>query len=413
MPVVPGNECQSPMRLAFSDISAQSIGIGILTAVVGYTSSIAVVINGMHAVGATPGQITSGIAILCLALGICGTVLSLATHMPISGAWSTPGMALLSTLAAPPGGYPAAVGAFILTGVLIMIVGLWAPLGKLITRIPRPIAAAMLAGILFKLCLAPVQALGEVPRFAVPVILTWLLVGRFARLWAAPAALAVALTAMAFDGQGSVQALALPTLEFVRPSFDWPTLISIALPLFIVTMASQNIPGLTVLSTFNYHPSTRPIFLVTGGLSAVSALLGAPTLNLAAITAALCAGPDAHADPDRRYVAAVAAGLVYIMIFSLLAAVATSLVTSSSPILIEAAAGLALVGAFGTSMLGAMQGERDRLPALATFLITASGFSLYGIGAAFWGLCAGLAVHVLYTFGAANIGATKAKKSAT
>jgi benzoate membrane transport protein len=399
------------MRSLFSDISGQSIGIGIVTAVVGYTSSVAVVINGMHAVGASPGQITSGLAILCVAMGLCGIGLSLATRMPVSTAWSTPGMALLSTLPTPAGGYSAAVGAFVVTGVLIMIAGLWSPLGRLITRIPRPVAGAMLAGILFKLCLAPVAALGEVPIFAVPVILTWLVVGRFYRLWAAPAALAVALAAMAFGGQGSAQQLALPTLEFVQPSFDWQTLISIALPLFIVTMASQNIPGLAVLNTYGYHAQTRPIFLSTGGLSAVTALLGGPTINLAAITAALCAGPDAHAQPERRYTAAVVAGLVYVLIFSLLAAIATSLVTASSPILIEAAAGLALVGAFGTSMLGALQDEKQRLPALATFLVTASGFSLYGIGAAFWGLCAGLVVHFLYT--ATNMGTTKVKKSAT
>lgn len=399
------------MRSFFSDISGQSIGIGILTAVVGYSSSVAVVINGMRAVGASPEQITSGLTILCLAMGLCGIGLSLATRMPISIAWSTPGMALLSNLPAPAGGYSAAVGAFIVTGILIMISGLWAPLGKLITRIPRPIAGAMLAGILFKLCLAPVTALGEVPKFAVPVILTWLIVGRFYRLWAAPAALVVALGVMAFAGQGGSQQFVLPTLEFVQPSFDWQTLISISLPLFIVTMASQNIPGLTVLTTFGYQAPTQLAFLTTGGLSAVSALLGSPTINLAAITAALCAGPDAHAQPERRYAAAVIAGLVYAVVFSLLAAITTTLVTSSSPILIEAAAGLALVGAFGSSLLGAVQDEKERLPALTTFLVTASGFSLYGIGAAFWGLCAGLAVHLLYT--GANMGTTKVKKSAT
>ncbi|MDQ0394057.1 benzoate/H(+) symporter BenE family transporter [Labrys monachus] len=397
------------MRSLLSDVSAQSIGTGIITAVVGYTSSVAVVIHGMAAVGASPGEIASGLAVLCLAMGTCGVILSLATRMPISIAWSTPGMALLATLSAPPGGFPAAVGAFVVAGVLVMTAGFWSPLGKLITAIPRPIAGAMLAGILFKLCLAPVTALGEDPKFAVPVILAWLVVGRFARLWAAPAALAVALAAMAFDGQGGGQAVALPALEFIRPTFDWQTLISIAAPLFVVTMASQNIPGLTVLSAFGYHPSTRPIFLLTGGVSAASAIFGAPTINLAAITAALCAGPDAHARPERRYVAGIVAGLVYALGFSLLAAVATSLVTGSSPILIEAAAGLALTGALGSSLAGAVQDEKERLPALATFLVAASGFSLFGIGAAFWGLCAGLVVHLLYV---ANIGATARRKSA-
>lgn len=399
------------MRSFLTDLSGQSAGMGALAAVVGYTSSVAIVINGMAAVGASPGQIASGLAVLCVTMGLCGAGLSLATRMPISSAWSTPGMALLASLAAPAGGFSAAVGAFLVTGVLIMIAGLWSPLGRLITRIPRPIASAMLAGILFKLCLAPVTALGQVPKFAIPVVLTWLVVGRFYRLWAAPAALAVALAAMAFDGGGGVHTLALPTLEFVPPSFDWQTLISIGLPLFIVTMASQNIPGLTVLASYGYQVPTRPAFLVTGGVSALSALMGAPTINLAAITAALCAAPDAHPDSKRRYTAAVVNGLIYALFFSLLSAIATSLVTGSSPVLIEAAAGLALVSAFGTSLLGAVQEESERLPALATFLVTASGFSLYGIGAAFWGLCAGLAVHMLYS--AANIGTTSEKKSAT
>lgn len=385
------------MRSFLADLSGQSAGMGILTAVVGYTSSVAVVINGMSAVGASPGQIASGLAVLCLTMGLCGAGLSLATRMPVSTAWSTPGMALLASLTAPAGGYSAAVGAFLVTGVLIMVAGLWSPLGKLITRIPRPIAGAMLAGILFKLCLAPVTALGQVPQFAIPVVLTWLVVGRFYRLWAAPAALAVALGAMAFDGQGDTPTLALPPLEFVAPSFDWQTLISIGLPLFIVTMASQNIPGLTVLASYGYQVPTRPAFLATGGVSALSSLLGAPTVNLAAITAALCAGPDAHAQPERRYTAAVVAGLSYAAIFSMLSAIATGLVTASSPILIEAAAGLALVGPFGASLLGAVREESQRLPALATFLVTASGFSFHGIGAAFWGLCAGLVVHMLYS----------------
>lgn len=378
-----------------ADATPQSLGAGILAAIVGYASAVAVVIHGLAAVGANEGQIASALAVLCVSMGLCGVGLSLATRMPISIAWSTPGMALLGTLTGFSGGFAAAVGAFIAVGVMIMLTGLWTPLGRLIGAIPKSIAGGMLGGILLKLCLAPFQAIREAPATALAIIGVWLVVGRFARLWAAPAVLIVALVALVLSGDTASLAPTLPHLEWTMPVFSWQALISIGLPLYIVTMASQNIPGLTVLKTFDYQPATRPIFLATGGLSAVTAYFGAPTINLAAITAVLCAGPDAHPDPAKRYVAAVASSLFYVGPLALMAAMATSLVTHSSPILIEAVAGLALIGAFGSSLLGAVQDEKGRLPALFTFLVTASGLSLGGIGAAFWGLCAGLMVYGL------------------
>ncbi|MGG1948232.1 benzoate/H(+) symporter BenE family transporter [Trinickia sp. NRRL B-1857] len=385
------------MRRFFADFSGQSAAMGIFAAIVGYTSSVAVVINGMLAVGASHEQAASGLAILGVTMGFTAIGLSLVSRIPISIAWTLPGMALLSTLPVPAGGYSAAVGAFIVTGMLIVLAGLWTQFGRLVTRIPGPIANAMLAGILFKLCLAPFDALHETPKLAALVILTWLVVGRFHRLWAAPAALLVAVASMSFAGPQHAQTFSLPALAWVSPRFDWHTVVSIALPLFIVTMASQNIPGFAVLSTYGYEAPARPSFLATGAASAISALLGAPGINLAAVTAALCAGPDAHAQPERRYPAAVVAGLVYAVVLPPVSSIVITLVSaSSSPILIEAAAGLALTGAFSSSLFGAMRDEQQRLPALATFLVTASGFSLYGIGGAFWGLCAGLVIHLLY-----------------
>lgn len=375
-----------------SDASPQSIGAGLLAAIVGYASSVAVVVHGLAAVGASEGEIGSALAVLCLAMGLCAVCLSLITRMPISAAWSTPGMALLGTLPALPGGFGAAVGAFIAAGLMIVLTGLWTPLGRLIGAIPKSIAGGMLGGILFKLCIAPFQAIGEAPATALAIIGVWLVVGRFARLWAAPAALAVALAILVATGDTAALTPALPHLEIVTPVFTWQAMVSIGLPLYVVTMASQNIPGLTVLAAFDYRPGTRLVFLATGGLSTLAAPFGAPTVNLAAITAVLCAGPDAHADPKKRYVAAVVAGLCYLVPYPLLAAMATALVTHSSPVLIEAVAGLALIGAFGSALLGTVQDEKGRLPALFTFLVTASGLTLAGIGAAFWGLCAGLIV---------------------
>jgi benzoate membrane transport protein len=386
------------MNRLLADSSAQAIGMGILVAVIGYSSSVAIVIHGLVGVGANDAEVISALVGLTVVMGAVGVLVSLYSRMPISVAWSTPGMALLSGMAALPGGFPAAVGAFIVAGLLIMVAGLWRPLGDFVGRIPRPIANGMLGGILVKLCLAPFVALQEAPVIAAAILIAWVLVGRFARLWAAPAALVVALTGLFLTSGDHEGLLTMPTLAFVQPSFDWQAIISIGLPLFIVTMASQNIPGLTVLNTYGYRPDVPRIFLATGAASTASAFVGAPTINLAAITAVLCAGPDAHADMGRRYIAAIVAGLTY-MALGLFSGVAASLVTRASPILIEAVAGLALIPAFGSAMLAAVQDEAERIPALATFLVTASGLSMFGIGAAFWGLAAGLLVHMLYRIG--------------
>ena len=386
------------MNRLLVDSSAQSIGMGILVAIIGYSSSVAIVIHGLVAVGASDSQVISALVAITFMMGAVGILVSLYSRMPISVAWSTPGMALLSGMAALPGGFPAAVGAFIAAGILIMIAGLWRPLGDFVGRIPRPIANGMLGGILVKLCLAPFVALQQAPLIAAAILIAWVLVGRFARLWAAPAALVVALTGLVLTSGDDAGLVTMPTLAFVEPRFDWQAIISIGLPLFIVTMASQNIPGLTVLNTYGYRPDVPKIFLSTGAASTAAAVFGGPTINLAAITAVLCAGPDAHTDLSRRYVAAIVAGVTY-MLLGLFSGVAASLVTRASPILIEAVAGLALIPAFGSAMLAAVQDEAERIPALATFFVTASGLSLFGIGAAFWGLAAGLLLHLLYKVG--------------
>ncbi len=378
-------------------LSPQAAGTGLLAALVGYASSVAVVIQGLTAVGATTGQIASALLGLGLAKGGTAIFLSLKLRMPISVAWTTPGMALLATATAVNGGFPAAVGAFVVVGALIMLAGLWAPLGRLVAAIPRPLASGMLAGIILKLCLAPFLAMGQAPGLALLILATWVLVGRFARLWAVPAAVAVALAGMIWQTPltGLSWSAAVPLFEPVTPVFTVEALVGIAIPLFIVTMASQNIPGLAVLNTYGYHPPTRPLFLVTGAASALTALVGSPAVNLAAITAALCAGPDAGPDTRRRWQAAVLCGVGYVLLAGL-AAVAAVVVTRSPPILIEAVAGLALIGAFGGALLGAVSSEEDRTPALVTLLVTASGVGFAGIGSAFWGLVLGGGLYLLH-----------------
>jgi benzoate membrane transport protein len=379
------------------DFSTQALAQGLLVSIVGYASSVAIVIQGLSAVGASVGQIASGLVALGIAKGITAIALSWILRMPISIAWTTPGLALLATTGAVAGGFPAAAGAFIVVGFLIMLAGLWSPLGRLVAAIPKPIANAMLAGILLKLCLAPFVAIGTVPWLAVLVLATWLLMSRFARFYAVPAAVLVALIGMAADGPFAGLSLAdlTPRLEFVTPVFSWEAMVSIAVPLFIVTMAGQNLPGLTVLVTYDYHPRVAPLLVSTGAGSALAALFGSPTINLAAITAALAAGPDAHPDRDRRYIAGIVSGVGYMLLIAL-AGVAAVVVTRSPPILIEAVAGLALIGAFGGAILNAVKEEGARLPALTTFLVTASGLSILGIGSAFWGLMLGLLVHLLF-----------------
>jgi benzoate membrane transport protein len=376
------------------DFSIQALGQGLLVALVGYASSVAVVIQGLAAVGATVPQIASALVVLGIAKGIVATVLSWTMRMPISIAWTTPGLALLATTGAVAGGFSAAVAAFMVVGALIMLTGLWSPLGRLVAAIPKPIANAMLAGILLKLCLAPFVALGKVPWLAGAVLLTWLVFMRIARGYAVLAAVIVALIGMALERPFAGIALAdlVPRLEFVMPVFSWEAMVNIALPLFIVTMAGQNLPGLAVLSAYDYHPRVAPSLVSTGAASVAGAAFGMPTINLAAITAALCAGPDAHPDPARRYIAGIFGGVGYLLLAAL-AGIAAVLVARSPPVLIEAVAGLALIGAFGGAMLNAVQEEEGRLPGLVTFLVTASGLSLFGIGAAFWGLVFGLVVH--------------------
>lgn len=375
------------------DFSRQAALQGVLIAIVGYASSVAIVVQGLKAMGATSAEIASGLLFLGIGKGIVAIGLSLWTRMPISIAWTTPGMALLAVTPAVAGGFPAAIGAFILVAVLIMLTALWSPLGRLIDAIPKPIANAMLAGIIFKLCLAPFIALKQMPVIAAIILLTWIIMLKLNRFYAVPAAVVVAVGAIILgDGFDPGAVSLVPSVRFIMPVFTLEAMVSLVIPLFIVTMASQNITGLAVLKTFDFNPRPRDGLLATGAFSLITAPFGAPAINFAAITAALSAGPDAHADRDRRYVAAVIAGVGYIVLAAL-AGIITALVVHSSPLLIEAVAGLALIGAFASATSGALQGEDDRIPAMATFLATASGLSLFGIGPAFWGLVIGWGLY--------------------
>lgn len=381
------------MRGAFS---IETVSAGLLAAFVGFAGSFPIVVRGLQGVGATPGQAASGLAALSIAMGLCAILLSLKTRMPISVAWSTPGAALLATSgAAASGDFGVAVGAFFVTGALIVLCGLWKPLGQLVARIPVPLASAMLAGVLLGLCIAPVRAVAQAPLLAIPVILVWAVMAKVKRLYAVPAAvlLAAVLIAVVTPPVGLGGSLA-PHFEFVAPRFSPAAMIGVALPLFIVTMASQNLPGLAVLKVNKYEPNASPLLFWTGLFSLGSTPLGGHGVNLAAITAAICAGPDAHPDPSKRYGAALVAGAAYVLL-GFGAGAATAFMSASPPILIEAVAGLALIPAFSASLMAALHTPEDREAAAITFLVSASGVTFLGIGGAFWGLLAGGAMMAL------------------
>ena len=377
----------------------QPVSTGILAAVAGFASTFTIVLQGFTSVGATPGQAASGLMIICLLQGVLTLVFSLSWRQPISIVWSTPGAALMIATGVPNGGYPAAVGAIVGAAMLIVVAGLWRPFGRAVNAIPKSLASAMLAGILFGLCLAPVHAMAEIPLYAAPIILAWALAWRFARPYAVPIALVVTCLIVVFVTRLPAGALshAWPEFTFTPPALSWSTLGSLGLPLFIVTMASQNVPGLAVLRANGFRPDIGPIFVATGLGSALSALFGGHLLNLAAVTAALCAGPEAHPDPARRYWSTVVSGAVYLGL-GLSAGLAAALVAASPPLLIQSVAGLALLGSFASALSTALAQEDQRLPAMVTFLVSASGGAFFGIGAAFWGLVAGGLLMALDAF---------------
>ncbi|MDV2981284.1 benzoate/H(+) symporter BenE family transporter [Pseudarthrobacter oxydans] len=386
---------QSPGR---HKLDSRPVVAGIVTALVGFTSSFAVVLAGLRAVGASPAQAASGLLALTVAVGLGVLWLSWRSKVPVTLAWSTPGAALLATSGTVDGGWPAAVGAFLATGVLIAMTGLVPALGRLMARIPATLAQAMLAGVLLQLCLAPFKALGTVPLFIAPVILCWLLMMKLAPRWSVPAALLAALAvigiSLASGGTSLGEGEILPALEWTTPAFSLQAMAGIALPLFVVTMASQNVPGVAVLRSFGYDTPWRPAMLVTGAGTAAAAPFGAHAINLAALSAALAAGEEAGLDRHRRWVAGFTSGLAYLVLAAFSAALVT-LVTAAPAGMLEAVAGLALLGTLAGAVSAALADAEDRIAPAVTFLMAASGLAFAGIGSAFWALAAGLAVRLV------------------
>jgi len=369
---------------------ATPVVAGVVGGIVGFTSSFAVVLTGLRAVGASTEQAASGLLVLSLTMGLGCLVLSVRTRTPVTMAWSTPGAALLAGAALPGGGYADAVGAFVLAAVLYLLTGLVRPLGDLVSRIPAPLASAMLAGVLLGLCVEPFRALAADPAAITPVLVVWLVLLRVARRWAVPGALAAALVVVVVTGSlsGLAASDVVPRLTWTTPGLDLGTAVALGVPLYLVTMTSQNIPGVAVLRTYGYDAPLRPALVYAGGAGIATAGLGGLSINLAAISAALSAGPAAGPDPARRWVAGVSTGVTF-LVLGPAAGLVTAVAAAAPAGLIAAVAGVALLGTLGSAAASALGDEAWREAAAVTFVVAASGFSVAGIGAAFWALVAG------------------------
>ncbi len=365
------------------------ISAALVAALVGYGSTIALVLAAAAAVGATPAQTASWIFAVCLAKAAGSAYLSWSQRIPVVLAWSTPGAALIAASTGHSMG--GAVAAFILAGLLIFLTGLIGPLGRLIGMIPKGIAAAMLGGVLLPFCLkVPAQALA-LPAVVAPIIGVFLIVRLWNPAFAVLAALATGL-ALSWGMAPPSMAFALPALEFITPVFDLHSLIGLGLPLYLVTMASQNLPGFAVVQTAGYTPPVRPALMVTGGLSALAALFGGHTVNMAAITAAICLGEDVHPDRAQRWKVGLAYGFFWLLL-GLAGPVILAALVTLPPEVMATVVGLALVNALIGALSAAFTDPPDRFAAAATLIVTASGFAVLGIGAAFWGLCVGLFIY--------------------
>jgi benzoate membrane transport protein len=355
-----------------------------------------VVLTGLQAVGASRAEAASGLLVVSVVMGLGSILFSARTRMPVTLAWSTPGAALLAGASEPGGGYAAAVGAFVLAALLYLLTALVRPLGELVQRIPASLANAMLAGVLLTLCVQPFQALSADPRSVAPVLVVWLLVLWRARRFATPFAFLAAVVVIVATGSlGAVDGADLvPRLTWTTPHADLAAAVAIGLPLYLVTMTSQNIPGVAVLASFGYRAPLREALLYAGATGVATAGLGGYTTNLAAISAALAAGPDAHPDPARRWPAGVANGVSAVVLGIAAAAVTTVALVAPEGVL-ATVAGLALIGTFAASAAAALADPAHRDAAAVTFVVAASGYALGGIGAAFWSLVAGGIVLVV------------------
>ena len=363
--------------------------VGTLT---GFFGSVAVLLAGLTAAGATAAQAASGLIAVCVANGVLSIALSLRLRIPACFAWSTPGAALL--VAARPGSFGTAVGAFLLAAALGVVTGAVPAFARWIDRIPAALTGGLLAGVLLPFCLAPVREAVATPLTVLPLVVGWFVLSRVAPRAAGPLVIVAALVITAL--QGSAGAALAPLPAFVPPALDPVGIVALGVPLYLVTMAGQQLPGIAVLRANDYVPPTRLALVASGAASAVAAPFGGVQVNLAAITGAIMVGPDAGEDRSRRWISGVASGCTY-FVLAATAGVVAGLIGETPPGLVEAAAGLALLGAFVGAISSAIAKESTRVPGAITFLVVGSGIAVAGVGSALWGLVAGAVALAVLT----------------
>jgi benzoate membrane transport protein len=373
----------------FKDLSLSAFTAGVVAVLVGFTSSVAIVFQAALAFGATPEMISSWMWALGLGMGLASALPSLWLRKPVMIAWSTPGAAVLAVAGV---GYTMdqAVGAFIVCALLMTVAGATGWFERVMNRIPMAIASALLAGVLARFGIDAFLAAKTALPLVLLMLATYLVAKRWLARYAVPLTLAVAIVFVAARGELAWSAVHFSIAKpvFTMPVFSWQAAVSLALPLFVVTMASQNLPGVAAIRAAGYEMPVSRLITISGLTTLVLAPFGAFALNLSAITAAICMGPEAHENPARRYTAAVSCGAIYVVI-GLFGAAVTGILTAFPKELVVAIAGLALLGTIGSGMAAALRDESHREAALITFLVTLSGVTLAGVGSAFWGVVAG------------------------
>ena len=392
-------ESSRPRLRPLADTSTSAVVAGFIGMLTGYTSSLVLMFQAGQAAGLSAGQISSWIWALSIGMAVTCIGLSLRYRAPIMVAWSTPGAALLIT-SLPGVPYSEAIGAYILCSVLILVCGLTGSFDRIMQRIPGSIAAALLAGVLFKIALEICVAAEQQPLLVIAMLFAYLLGKRLLPRYAVLAALLVGCVLAGTLGllNFSEFELQLATPEWTTPSFSIAAAISIGIPLFIVAMASQNLPGMAVLRANGYDVPASPLLNTTSLVSILLAPFGSHGIHMAAISAAICAGPEAHEDPKKRYTAAIWCGVFY-GIAGLFGATLAALFAALPKALILSIAALALFASIIGGLTQAMSEPKEREAALITFLVTASGMTLFGVGSAFWGIVAGLVTLMLLNGG--------------
>jgi benzoate membrane transport protein len=366
---------------------------GFVASISGSAATFGIAIAGLVAMGATREQTFTALFVLLIGYGLLSTALSYRYKMPISIVWSTPGAAFLAASAGLGLEFEQAVGGFLLSGVLLTITGFWPALSKLVQRIPASIASAMLAGILFTFVITTVKASVDYPLLVLPFVLVWFVLNRMSPVWATPIAIVLAFGLInAQVGTGWLENASLfPSFDIVIPSFELVPMFSIGIPLYLITMASQNLPGIAIMKGFGYKVPVRAVIGSTGLATVVASFFGGFGMNLAAITAAINANEQAAKDPKRRWVASFVGGLVY-WLFAIGAGFFAAFVLAVPSELLLAVVGLALLPSFISAIGISLEDPKTRLPASITFIVGAAGISVIGIGGAFWALVAGMLV---------------------